>query len=69
MNTTRTIALYGSASSREQAKLLLENLPQVKRMDVSADMAEVRLILRSPLRENSLIPLLAQSGISGFRLI
>lgn len=68
MNLLKTITLYGSASSRECARLLLENLPQVKRMDVSQDMGEIRILLSDPLYESNLIPLLANSGVSGFRL-
>ena len=65
----RTLYLYGAPASRELAKLLLENLPQIRRMDASADLSEIKMLTASPLDENSLIPLLAQSGISGFRLV
>lgn len=66
--TIKTLVLYGSASSREMARLLLENLPQVRRVDADATMSELRLLLSGPLQETSLIPLLSGSGIDGFRL-
>ena len=69
MFALRTLYLYGAPASRELAKLLLENLPQIRRMDVSADLSEIKLLTASPIDESSLIPLLAQSGISGFRLV
>jgi len=63
-----TIYLYGNAFSCEKARLLLEDLPQVKQINASS-LPMLRLRLCAPLHEKSLIPLLAQSGISGFRLI
>lgn len=68
MAQMRTLALYGPLSSREQAKLLLENQPQVRRVDASAGLTQLRLFLQVPIGEDELLPLLAQSGISGFRL-
>ncbi|MGN0996945.1 MAG: hypothetical protein ACI4PG_08540 [Candidatus Ventricola sp.] len=65
----RTLYLYGAPASRELAKLLLENLPQLRRIDASADLSEIKMLTASPIDEISLIPLLAQSGISGFRLV
>ena len=62
------LTLYGQPSTLVKAKGILENLPQVKRIDCSADLSQIKLISTEPLHENSLIPLLAQSGISGFRL-
>ena len=62
-----TLALYGACSARKQAQALLENRPEVKRLDACADASEVRLILSEPLSESELLPLLASSGISGFR--
>ncbi|MDO5299036.1 MAG: hypothetical protein Q4F18_06370 [Clostridia bacterium] len=68
MNSCRTLLLYGTPASREMAKLLLENQPQVRRVDAAADLSELKLLLTSALTESELIPLLAGSGISGFRL-
>ena len=69
LSECKSIFIYGSPTSCEKAKALLENLPQVKRVDPSSTFAEIRLLLQNPLHEMSLIPLLAQSGISGFRLV
>lgn len=68
MNSYKTLLLYGTPASREMAKLLLENQPQVRRVDAAPDLSELKLLLNSPLSEGELIPLLAQSGICGFRL-
>ncbi|MGN0774480.1 MAG: hypothetical protein ACI4MP_11915 [Candidatus Ventricola sp.] len=62
------LTLYGQAAALEKAKGLLENLPQIKRLDCTADLSQIKLISSELLSENSLIPLLAQSGVSGFRL-
>lgn len=68
MGLCRTVALYGTPASREMAKLLLENQPQVRRVDASGDASELKLLLSQPMKEGELIPLLAKSGISGFRI-
>ena len=65
----RTLYLYGAPAARELAKLLLENLPQLRRIDACADLSEIKMLTASPIDEMSLIPLLAQSGLSGFRLV
>jgi len=69
MQSIRTIILFGSQSSREAARTLLENQPQIRRIDSSPDIRTMRLITSAQIEENSLIPLLAASGISGFRLL
>lgn len=68
MTFCTVLTLYGPPSALERARGLLENLPQVKRLSCTDDPSQVRLISSDPLHENSLIPLLAQSGVSGFRL-
>ncbi len=64
-----TLLLYGPADALETARGIVENMPQVRRVDCSADGMQMRLLLSERLGENSLIPLLAPSGVSGFRLI
>lgn len=68
MPCTRSLVLYGTPAARELAKLTLENQPEVRRIDASADLCELRLLLSPSLTESALLALLAQSGISGFRL-
>ena len=63
------LILYGNAADQETAKHLLEGLHQIKRIDEMRTPSELRLVLRDPIKESSLIPLLRQSGIHGFRLI
>ena len=62
------LTLYGQPADLERARGLLENLPQVKRLSCTADLSQMKLLSSEPLHENSLIPLLAKSGISGIRL-
>jgi len=68
MSFFKTIVLYGKAASCEEAKRLLEKLPQMERIEERSP-ASFYLFSSSVIDEKSLIPLLAQSGISGFRLI
>ncbi|MGN1367334.1 MAG: hypothetical protein ACI4WX_00560 [Aristaeellaceae bacterium] len=62
------LTLYGPSDALKRACGLLENLPQVKRLSCTSDLSQMKLLSSEPIDENSLIPLLAQSGISGFRL-
>lgn len=62
------IILYGSPQSREAAKTLLLNQNEVIREERSEKTGTIRLLLNTPIKETSLIPLLRQSGIHGFRL-
>ena len=62
------LTLYGPSDAVRRARGLLENLPQVKRLNCTSDLSQMKLLSSEPIDENSLIPLLAQSGISGFRL-
>lgn len=63
------LVLYGSSQAREKAVNLLCNLKMVKREESTENPCEVKLTLSEPIKEISLIPLLRQSGIYGFRLI
>jgi len=68
MTNHKTLILYGEPSARELAKTILENEPAVQSITLSQD-SKLRLLLDSAITEISLIPLLQQSGISGFRLM
>ena len=50
MPCTRNIALYGTPAARELAKLTLEDQPEIRRIDASADLCELRLLLSPALR-------------------
>ena len=63
------IILYGSLAAQEMARNLLQNLEAVKREESLHNGSEIRLTLDQPLKETSLISLLRQSGIHGFRLV
>ena len=60
----QSLQLYGSADSRNQARALLENLPQVRRVDIKG--SELLLLLHAPISESEYLALLAKSGVSGF---
>ena len=60
----QTLRLYGSAASREQARALIENLPEVHRIDENGVL--LQLWLTAPLSEGFYLSLLEKSGISGF---
>lgn len=68
MVSSKQLTLYGAPAGLERAQALLENLPQVRRVDAGATAGEIRLRLARPLPEGELIALLAQSGICGFRI-
>ena len=63
-----TLALYGACSARKQAQALLENCPQVRRVDALGDGRTLRLTMTDPLPEGELLTLLRASGVSGFRV-
>jgi len=64
-----SLILYGNPQSREIAKGMLLNRAEVKREADSNEPWRINLILSEPMNEKSLIPLLRQSGIHGFRLV
>ena len=68
MAIQKTLILYGSPSSCDQAKTILENLPSLQLITKETERI-LLLTTNSQLTEISLIPLLMPSGISGFRLI
>ena len=60
----QSLLLYGSADAR--ARALLENLPQVRRVDAKG--GQLLLLLHSPITEREYLTLLEKSGVSGFSL-
>ena len=62
----QSLLLYGSADARDHARALLENLPQVRRVDVKG--GQLRLLLHTPIAESEYLTLLEKSGVSGFSL-
>ena len=60
----QSLRLYGSAAACRHARALLENLPEVHRIDGNG--AQLRLLLITPLSEGQYLSLLEKSGISGF---
>lgn len=63
----QSLRLYGSAAACSHARALLENLPEVHRIDGNG--AELRLFLIAPLSEGQCLSLLEKSGISGFSFL
>ena len=62
----QSLLLYGSADARDHARALLENLPQVRRVDAKG--GQLLLLLNSPIAESEYLTLLEKSGVSGFSL-
>lgn len=62
----QSLLLYGSADARDRARALLENLPQVRRVDAKG--GQLRLLLHTPIAESEYLTLLEKSGVSGFSL-
>ena len=63
------IVLYGTQRSKELAKDLLVNQKEVARDQCASAPNAICLALHEPMKETSLIPLLRNSGIQGFRLV
>ena len=59
----QSLLLYGSADARNRARALLENLPQVRRVDAKG--GQLLLLLHSPITEREYLTLLEKSGVSG----
>lgn len=59
------IILFGSPAAKQLSRNYLENLPQVKRIDMSQD-GKIRLLLLCAVREDEWIALFKRSGIHGF---
>ncbi len=58
------LQLYGCAETCERARALLENLPQIRRID--GKNTKLLLLLSSPISEGEFLSVLRKSGISGF---
>ena len=63
MSLHRLITLYGSAHTCSLAKGLLENHPDIKRIDTVEAENTLRLILLKPIEDIDLISLLLPSGL------
>lgn len=62
----QSLQLYGTAASCEHARVLLENMPQIRRIDIRG--SQLLLLLNAPVSESEYLALLAKSGVSGFSL-
>ena len=63
------IQFFGSSESCEKALILLENHPGIKRIDTAPHSPRTwSLLFHENVQDMKLIPLLAKSGINGFRL-
>lgn len=63
----KNIQLFGASESCENARLLLENHPLIKRIDTASLPRTWTLIIHENISDMQLIPLLKESGINGFR--
>jgi len=64
-----SLILYGKSQACAKAKGLILNQKEAKQEESTNYYWEVNVILSEPINETSLIPLLRQSGIYGFRLV
>ena len=62
------LTLYGARPQRQSALALLENCPQIRRVDLLSDGRTLRLTMNGPMPEGELLALLRTSGVSGFRI-
>ena len=62
----RSIRLFGTNEARQDAQAILENMQQVRRIDIKNDL--LRLLVTMPVTEMELLCVLKKSGISGFSL-
>ena len=65
MAISKTILLFGDAASIEAARIHLENLPQIKRIDMVTS-KKLRVFLHSELKESKWISELMHSNLHGF---
>ena len=63
------LTLFGARPQRQSAQAMLENCPQIRRVDLLGDGRTLRLTMNSPMTEGELLSLLRESGVSGFRLL
>ena len=62
----RSIRLFGTNEASQNAQAILENMQQVRRIDIKNDL--LRLLVTMPVTEMELLCVLKKSGISGFSL-
>ena len=62
----RSFRLFGTNEARQNAQAILENMQQVRRIDIKNDL--LRLLVTMPVTEMELLCILKKSGISGFSL-
>lgn len=65
MAINKTLILFGNAASKEMAKNYLENMPQVKRIDMLPN-GQLRVLLHAEIPESEWVFQIKQSGVCGF---
>lgn len=69
MNYTRNIVLFGQMISRNRARCLLENHPNVLRIDSDDDSLRLKLVLSNPMSDMTLLCLLKGCELSGVQFM
>lgn len=70
MNYTRNIVLFGQMISRNRARYLLENHPNVLRIDSDDDNSmRLKLVLSNPMSDMTLLSLLKGCELSGVQFM
>ena len=68
MSIIKLIKLVGTREAKLQARGILENHPNVKRIDTLENKSDIRLILSKSIREEELAGILAETGLIGVRI-
>lgn len=68
MSVIKLIKLIGPTDALLRARGVLENHPNIKRIDTLDNKSDIRLILSKSIREEELAGLLSETGLIGARI-
>jgi len=68
MSIIKLVEFIGNQEARLQAIGILENHPNVRRIDTLESKTGIRLILNKMIKEEELVGMLADTGLIGLRI-
>ena len=68
MVSCKNMVLFGPPEARSNAKGVLENLPQVHRIDAQNSNTQLKLFLFSPISDMEILGIVAKTGLVGIRI-
>lgn len=68
MSIIKLVEFIGNQEARLQAIGILENHPNVRRIDTLESKMGIRLILNKTIKEEELVGMLADTGLIGLRI-